>query len=155
LLHIYFALRKQQSFHRLLNHGPGKQAAVSTSGKSWKRPAPLSSGIALEINALDTLGRTVLHLACTSTESSSLEYVRMLLAHPATNVNVLDKESHWTPLHRALYAGNVSAAYACIFAPLTGSPLPYIPNSRILLQIPIHPSMILKGIPLMISVTRL
>jgi len=72
LLHIYFALRKQQFFHRLLNHGPGKQAAVSTSGKSWKRPAPLSSGIALEINAIDALGRTVLHLACTSTEPSSV-----------------------------------------------------------------------------------
>jgi len=133
LLHIYFALRKQQSFHRLLNPGPGKQAAVSTSGKSWKRPAPLSSGIALEINALDTLGRTVLHLACTSTEPSSLEYVRMLLAHPAINVNVLDKESHWTPLHRALYVGNISAAYACIFSRLTGNVLPYILNSRILL----------------------
>lgn len=66
--------------------------------------------MALEINALDTLGRSVLHLACSSTEASSLEYVRMLLAHPAINVNILDKESHWTPLHRALYVGNVSAA---------------------------------------------
>lgn len=34
----------------------------------------------------------------------------MLLAHPAINVNILDKESHWTPLHRALYAGNIPAA---------------------------------------------
>ncbi|KAG2363543.1 hypothetical protein BDR07DRAFT_1403884 [Suillus spraguei] len=112
LLHVYFALRKQQSFHRLLNGGPGQPSiSVSTSsGKSWKRAGILSSGIALEINALDTLGRSVLHLACTSTEASSLEYVRMLLAHPAINVNVLDKESHWTPLHRALYAGNVPAA---------------------------------------------
>ncbi|KAG2031378.1 regulator of chromosome condensation 1/beta-lactamase-inhibitor protein II [Suillus americanus] len=51
--------------------------------------------------------------ACTSTEASSLEYVRMLLARLAINVNVPDKESHWTPLHRAhraLYAGNISAA---------------------------------------------
>ncbi|KAG2078351.1 hypothetical protein BDR04DRAFT_1086572 [Suillus decipiens] len=112
LLHVYFALRKQKSFHRLLNGGPGQPSiSVSTSsGKSWKRAGILSSGIALEINALDTLGRSVLHLACTSTEASSLEYVRMLLAHPAINVNVLDKESHWTPLHRALYAGNVPAA---------------------------------------------
>jgi len=93
----------------------------------------LSSGIALEINALDALGRTVLHLACTSSEPSSLEYVRMLLAHSTINVNVLNKESHWTLLHRALHVGNVSAAYACIFARLTGSVLPYILNSRILL----------------------
>ncbi|KAG1816404.1 uncharacterized protein BJ212DRAFT_190743 [Suillus subaureus] len=112
LLHVYFALRKQQSFHRLLNGGPGQPpiSASTSSGKSWKRAGVLNSGIALEINALDTLGRSVLHLACTSTEASSLEYVRMLLAHPAINVNVLDKESHWTPLHRALYAGNISAA---------------------------------------------
>ncbi|KAG1838584.1 regulator of chromosome condensation 1/beta-lactamase-inhibitor protein II [Suillus subalutaceus] len=112
LLHVYFALRKQQSFHRLLNGGPGQPSisASTSSGKSWKRAGALNSGIALEINALDTLGRSVLHLACTSTEASSLEYVRMLLAHPAINVNVLDKESHWTPLHRALYAGNISAA---------------------------------------------
>lgn len=112
LLHVYFALRKQQSFHRLLNGGPGQPSiSVSTSsGKSWKRAGVLSSGIALEINALDALGRSVLHLACTSTDASSLEYVRMLLAHPAINVNVLDKESHWTPLHRALYVGNVPAA---------------------------------------------
>lgn len=112
LLHVYFALRKQQSFHRLLNGAPGQPSisASTSSGKSWKRAGVLNSGIALEINALDTLGRSVLHLACTSTEASSLEYVRMLLAHPAINVNVLDKESHWTPLHRALYAGNISAA---------------------------------------------
>lgn len=112
LLHVYFALRKQQSFHRLLNGGPGQPStSVSTSsGKSWKRAGVLNRGMALEINALDTLGRSVLHLACSSTETSSLEYVRMLLAHPAINVNILDKESHWTPLHRALYAGNISAA---------------------------------------------
>jgi hypothetical protein len=41
-----------------------------------------------------------------------------------------------TGLHcilRALCVGNVSAAYACIFARLTGSVLPYILNSGILL----------------------
>jgi len=123
LLHVYFALRKQKSFHRLLNPLPKSSATVGTSGgKSWKRTAALGSGIALEINASDTLGRTVLHLACASTEPSSLEYVRMLLAHPAINVNVLDKESHWTPLHRALYAGNVSAAYVSNFARHTEPP---------------------------------
>ncbi|KAG2127923.1 uncharacterized protein EDB93DRAFT_1185860 [Suillus bovinus] len=112
LLHVYFALRKQQSFHRLLNGGPGQPStSVSTSsGKSWKRAGILNSGMALEINALDNLGRSVLHLACTSTEASSLEYVRMLLAHPSINVNILDKENHWTPLHRALYVGNISTA---------------------------------------------
>lgn len=64
--------------------------------------------IAAEINGRDRLGRTVLHLACSSTDT--LEYVRLLLRHPAVNVNVQDLESHWTPLHRALFHGNLGAA---------------------------------------------
>lgn len=61
-----------------------------------------------DVNARDWLGRTVLHLACV--EPSSLEYVRLLLAHPATNANLQDAESHWTALHRALFHGNIEAA---------------------------------------------
>lgn len=64
--------------------------------------------IAAEINGRDRLGRTVLHLACSSIDT--LEYVRLLLRHPAVNVNVQDLESHWTPLHRALFHGNLGAA---------------------------------------------
>ncbi|KAF8886287.1 regulator of chromosome condensation 1/beta-lactamase-inhibitor protein II [Infundibulicybe gibba] len=61
-----------------------------------------------DINGVDWLGRTVLHLACSSLES--IEYVRILLRHPAINVNIPDVESHWTPLHRALYHANIPAA---------------------------------------------
>ncbi|KAF9233712.1 hypothetical protein BU15DRAFT_53495 [Melanogaster broomeanus] len=111
LLHVYFTIRNQQAFQRLLERdrsahsGP---ATPSTSGsKSWSR-GNLAS--ALEVNAFDNLGRTVLHLACSSTEPASLEYARMLLAHPSVNVNIPDKENHWTALHRALYAGNIEAA---------------------------------------------
>jgi hypothetical protein len=35
----------------------------------------------------------------------------MLLAHPRIDVNLQDVESHWTALHRALYNGNIAAAY--------------------------------------------
>lgn len=113
LLHVYFKLRNQQAFQRLLERdrswttaglsGVGK----SSPGKSW---SPKSLAIALEVNALDDLGRTVLHLACSSTDFASSEYTRLLLAHPSININIPDKENHWTALHRALYAGNIEAA---------------------------------------------
>lgn len=66
--------------------------------------------MSLDVNARDWLGRTILHLACSASDPASVEYVRLLLAHPAINVNVQDTESQWTALHRALYHGNISAA---------------------------------------------
>ncbi|KAH7923696.1 hypothetical protein BV22DRAFT_1036046 [Leucogyrophana mollusca] len=117
LLHVYFTLRNQQAFQRLLE-GTGSRgqsssstAGLSTSGgKSWTRSSTLTSVVATDVNALDSLGRTVLHLACSSIEPSSVEYVRMLLAHPIININAQDTEGHWTALHRALYHGNIAAA---------------------------------------------
>ncbi|KIY64568.1 hypothetical protein CYLTODRAFT_401654 [Cylindrobasidium torrendii FP15055 ss-10] len=111
LFHVYFALRNQQAFQRLLDTANGrKQPGGSTSnsgGRSWsKSTSTLAS--AAEVNARDNLGRTVLHLACNAPES--LEYVRLLLRNPAVDVNIQDQESRWTPLHRALYHGNVAAA---------------------------------------------
>lgn len=111
LFHVYFTLRDQQAFQRLLEWNRSASnplAGQSTSAsKSWTRKNIAS---ALEVNAFDHLGRTVLHLACTSTEPASLEYARMLLAHPSININLPDKENHWTALHRALYVGNIEAA---------------------------------------------
>ncbi|KAI9507165.1 hypothetical protein F5148DRAFT_1149969 [Russula earlei] len=72
----------------------------------------LQTALPIHVNARDFLGRTVLHLASTSTARAATEYVRLLLAHPAVNVNLQDTESHWTALHRALYHGNITAAYA-------------------------------------------
>lgn len=66
-----------------------------------------------DINARDWLGRTVLHLACAATDSAAVEYVRMILGHPGVNVNLQDRESMWTALHRALYHGNL--ATACVY----------------------------------------
>ncbi|KAG5351469.1 hypothetical protein C0989_006387 [Termitomyces sp. Mn162] len=112
LLHDYFHLRNQQAFQRLLDgsadRGHAGGALSSGSGKSWTRPSPLVSNTVCDVNARDWLGRTVLQLACASPDSA--EYVRMLLRHPAINVNLADTESHWTPLHRALYNANLPAA---------------------------------------------
>jgi len=122
LLHGYFTLRNQQAFQRLLDGGSSDrgqssssvsvQTGLSTSGgKSWNRSSALTLAMFCDVNSRDWLGRTVLHLACASPEPSSIEYVRLLLAHPAINVNLYDLESHWTALHRALYHGNLPAAY--------------------------------------------
>lgn len=62
------------------------------------------------VNARDPMGRTVLHLVCSSADPGSLPYLQMLLAHPLINVNAQDTESHWTPLHRCLWYGNLHAA---------------------------------------------
>ncbi|KAI6166481.1 regulator of chromosome condensation 1/beta-lactamase-inhibitor protein II [Pisolithus thermaeus] len=108
LLHVYFHLRNQQAFQRLLERdrsgpfgsaGPSTSATKSSPGKLWSRKSIAST---TEVNAFDDLGRTVLHLVCSSTDASSTEYARMLLSHPNINVNLPDKENHWTALHRAL-----------------------------------------------------
>ncbi|KAG6840585.1 hypothetical protein C0991_005725 [Blastosporella zonata] len=112
LLHDYFHLRNQQAFQRLLDgsadRGQSNGAPSSSSGKSWTRPSPLASNAVCDVNARDWLGRTVLQLACASPDT--VEYVRLLLRHPAINVNLADTESHWTPLHRALYSANFPTA---------------------------------------------
>ncbi|KAI0369776.1 hypothetical protein BV20DRAFT_996250 [Pilatotrama ljubarskyi] len=110
-LHAYFHQRNQQAFQRLLDPGRSQHSGPSTSGgKSWSRPSPLSAAPSVDVNARDYLGRTVLHLAASAQDAAATEYVRMLLSHPTINVNIADAESHWTPLHRALYNGNLTTA---------------------------------------------
>lgn len=115
LLHDYFHLRNQQVFQRLLDGSYDRVpsgGALSSSGKSWTKPSTLASGLVCDVNARDWLGRTVLHLACAYPDT--VEYVRLLLRHPAINVNLADNESHWTPLHRALYHANFPTAYVVL-----------------------------------------
>ncbi|OCH89259.1 hypothetical protein OBBRIDRAFT_842555 [Obba rivulosa] len=111
-LHAYFLLRNQQAFQRLLDGGSRSQPAQpsSSGGRSWGRPSPLTAAPQCDVNARDSLGRTVLHLAAAAPDASAPEYVRLLLAHPDINVNLKDAENHWTALHRALYHGNLVAA---------------------------------------------
>ncbi|KAK0206059.1 hypothetical protein DFS33DRAFT_1312033 [Desarmillaria ectypa] len=118
LLHVHFSLRNQQAFQRLLDANSDRTVGISISsscGKSWSKGDAVGMAIAAEINGRDRLGRTVLHLACLSIDT--LEYVRLLLRHPAINVNVQDVESHWTPLHRALFHGNLGAALLLLQRP--------------------------------------
>ncbi|KAH9169421.1 hypothetical protein EDB89DRAFT_1888857 [Lactarius sanguifluus] len=86
-LHVYFHNRDQAAFQR--------QLAVA---------------LPTDVNARDWLGRTVLHLACSALDPAATEYARMLLSHSGISPNLQDVESHWTPLHRALYNGNLSTA---------------------------------------------
>ncbi|PPR01555.1 hypothetical protein CVT24_005881 [Panaeolus cyanescens] len=122
LLHDYFNTRNLQAFQRLLDgsadRGTSANGGMSSTptgssynapgggGRSWNRPSAMTSSF--QVNAKDWLGRTALHLACSSLES--IEYTRALLKHPNIDVNLSDSESHWTPLHRALYAANLPAA---------------------------------------------
>lgn len=101
-LHAYYALKDEQAFSKVLEASKARKQVSTPSSSPGKTPA-------LDVNAKDWLGRTVLHLACSNLEPYALTYIRMLLAHPLINVNVQDAESKWTPLHRALYQGNLSA----------------------------------------------
>jgi hypothetical protein len=125
LLHDYLNTRNLQGFQRLLDgtsergsstSGPSSTGNPGSSyngggGKSWNRTGGVNTHSAAptcDVNVRDWLGRTALHLACTSLES--IEYVRALLKNPHIDVNLADVESLWTPLHRALYAANFPVA---------------------------------------------
>ena len=110
LLHDLFNTQNIQDFQRLLDANVDRRistnAASSPSApKSWTRSAGF---VSVDVNARDSLGRTALHLASSSLES--IEYVRALLKHPNIDPNLMDLESHWTALHRALYSANIPAA---------------------------------------------
>ncbi|KAF9784961.1 hypothetical protein BJ322DRAFT_1060536 [Thelephora terrestris] len=113
-LHALFAQRDQQAFQRQLERARNVTSGSGQGGgRSWAKSSPIQprfNSYDFDVNARDWLGRTVLHLACSSYEASAPEYVRLLLAHPGINVNLQDLESLWTPLHRALYNGNIIIA---------------------------------------------
>lgn len=83
-------------------------ASIKDTSISFNQPR-LASGRP-DPNARDWLGRTVLHLVCSSIDPRSFDFMTILLAHPHINVNVQDVESGWTPLHRAMWVGNIRAA---------------------------------------------
>ncbi|KAF7311367.1 hypothetical protein MKEN_01038600 [Mycena kentingensis (nom. inval.)] len=111
-LHYALYTRNLTSFRAILDGGTSPNTANnggSPRSKSFKGGSVLKSAMtAPDVNAFDWLGRSVLHIACAATDA--LEYVRAVLKHPFVNVNLPDREGHWTPLHRALYNGNIGAA---------------------------------------------
>ncbi|KAF8628077.1 hypothetical protein AX15_004108 [Amanita polypyramis BW_CC] len=75
----------------------------------------VSVNVHVNVNDKDNQGRTALHLACSIPDC--IEYVRVLLKHPSVNVNVPDAESHYTPLHRAIYVANLPAVLLLLQRP--------------------------------------
>jgi len=115
LLHDHLISRNLQAFQLALRDSVGAPSSVpsgaSLTGSTGKFCNRGSTQNSFDVNARDWLGRTALHLACTSVEC--IDYVRALLKHPHIDVNLPDVESFWTPCHRALYSANLSAA--CVF----------------------------------------
>lgn len=81
--------QQQLSTSLPLSKSPGNSGLHA---QSWQ------TQVTAELNRQDDLGRTVLHKAVTS--PSTIDWVRLLVAIPAVNVNAQDRESGWTPLHR-------------------------------------------------------
>ncbi|CAO1636595.1 unnamed protein product [Sympodiomycopsis kandeliae] len=121
-------VRDLQRFRAILKGGPG--AAVPIGNNSSHAPntngsrsptsygshsyGTLASNLApappAEVNRKDYAGRTALHHIASSEEGVSIDFLHAILAHPSCNINAQDAESGWTPLHRALYHGNLNHA---------------------------------------------
>jgi hypothetical protein len=95
--------------------GGGKNGGKAASGpKSWTMhnlSQTAGQKSKADPNERDALGRTVLHLVCsTPQDPRSYEFLHALLTLPTINVNIQDAESGWTALHRAMWCGNLRAA---------------------------------------------
>ncbi|KKY14872.1 putative btb domain and ankyrin repeat protein [Phaeomoniella chlamydospora] len=91
--------RKSSDVKGVGSHGKGPPAA----GRVLTRA---------DINSKDSHGCTILHHAATSVDEDAYAFVQALVDVPYIDLYVQDLESGWTPLHRALYFGNISAAQA-------------------------------------------
>ncbi|KAG0640800.1 hypothetical protein HOY80DRAFT_884178 [Tuber brumale] len=92
-----------------------KQYQPSNNGKPRPGSPPTNIVITKQsLKGLDAFGRTILHLASSTSDSGGLPFVEALLIHPLTDPCIQDLESGWTALHRALYHGNISAARAIL-----------------------------------------
>lgn len=144
----YYLGNDAEKFQRLLSgskssslfrddagYGGEGSAVTVTSGSSKQRQSPSDvkqrpgsppGNIILTrqaLGGLDTFGRSILHLACSTPDGSGLPFVNALLSHPLIDPSIPDLESGWTPLHRALYHGNISAARAILSANPSHRPL--------------------------------
>lgn len=121
-LHVYYLQRNITAFKKYLD-GTETFDQPSVGGSSKLKPGSASGPRSWTLNQLnnapkkpdpnvrDGLGRTVLHLICSTTnDARSYDYLSVLLHHPQIQINLADTESGWTPLHRALWVGNLRAA---------------------------------------------
>ena len=93
---------------------PGKGLATSPVLKS-KLKGRQSNGITLtrgDLNWKDHYGRMLLHHMATSNGSNATEFALAMLKIPLVDLYAQDLENGWTPLHRALYYGNITIARA-------------------------------------------
>ncbi|GAA5832398.1 hypothetical protein JCM11251_006438 [Rhodosporidiobolus azoricus] len=123
-LHALYASRAIAKARAFVNRGVncGGTAAGAGGGGGGMSKSPSYGGftggavdrqaVTAEVNRRDHLGRTVLHLAVSETEPWAMDWVELLLSVPQgmIQLNAVDTESGWGPLHRALYCGNIAAA---------------------------------------------
>jgi len=101
----------------LTTNSPASSKQYESANNGKPRPGSPSANILLtkqSLKELDAFGRTILHLACSTSDGGGLPFVEALMSHPLTDPCVQDLESGWTALHRALYHGNISAARAIL-----------------------------------------
>jgi len=96
--------------------GSYKSSSIGTIPTKTRPGSPPANVVITKkmLAEFDALGRSVLHLACT--EQDRLPFVKALLTHPLTDPTLVDQESGWTCLHRALYHGNITVAREIILS---------------------------------------
>ena len=109
----------------LVGASPGKALATSPNLRSksrshleWAHATRGNKGLGhlnltrADINARDAHGVCLLHHMASSTADNASSYALVYLELPLLDLYIQDLESGWTPLHRALYFGNVTIARA-------------------------------------------
>ena len=88
--------------------------AAGLPGNKGQRPFSNITLTRADINSRDAHGVTLLHHIASSSAESAPSYALALLNIPLLDIYIQDLESGWTPLHRALYFGNVTIARALL-----------------------------------------
>lgn len=78
-------------------------------GREWGLSARGCTGVEVGVD-VDVDIRSVLHLAASASTPQAWSFFTILLKNQHTQINLQDAESGYTPLHRALFAGNIRAA---------------------------------------------
>ena len=94
---------------------PGRALASSPNLRNKSKGGRSSGGVVLtraDLNSKDSHGLTLLHYLASSSAANAAGFALSLLKAPMLDLYVQDQENGWTPLHRALYFGNITVARA-------------------------------------------
>ena len=94
---------------------PGRVLAASPTLRNKSKGGRSSGGIVLtrtDLNSKDSHGLTILHHLASSSATNATNFTLSLLKAPMLDLYMQDQENGWTPLHRALYFGNITIARA-------------------------------------------